>query len=141
VPIHPINYQLPTSNYELLHVDLMPTGGSNACPMVKPGYVVLARKYRPRRFADLVGQPHIVAALSNAILTNRVAQAFLLTGSRGTGKTTTARLLACALNCQRRKEKEFEPCGECRRSDATASAGADGTCDTGNGACGATDAQ
>jgi DNA polymerase-3 subunit gamma/tau len=91
----------------------MPTGGSNACPMVKPGYVVLARKYRPRRFADLVGQPHIVAALSNAILTNRVAQAFLLTGSRGTGKTTTARLLACALNCQRRMEKEFEPCGEC----------------------------
>jgi DNA polymerase-3 subunit gamma/tau len=81
--------------------------------MAEPSYVVLARKYRPRRFADLVGQPHIVAALSNAILTNRVAQAFLLTGSRGTGKTTTARLLASALNCQRRKEKEFEPCGEC----------------------------
>jgi DNA polymerase-3 subunit gamma/tau len=96
--------------------------------MVKPGYVVLARKYRPRRFADLVGQPHIVAALSNAILTNRVAQAFLLTGSRGTGKTTTARLLAAALNCLNRKDGEFEPCGECPScKDIAASADLDVT--------------
>jgi DNA polymerase III subunit gamma/tau len=81
--------------------------------MAEPGYTVLARKYRPMRFADLVGQPHIVKALSNAITTNRVAQAFLLTGSRGTGKTTTARLLASALNCMNRKPDQFEPCGEC----------------------------
>ncbi|MBK8207935.1 MAG: DNA polymerase III subunit gamma/tau [Planctomycetes bacterium] len=79
--------------------------------MAELAYTVLARKYRPRTFADLVGQPHIVTALSNAITTNRVAQAFLLTGSRGTGKTTTARLLASALNCPNRKGAE--PCGEC----------------------------
>jgi DNA polymerase III subunit gamma/tau len=76
-------------------------------------YTVLARKYRPRRFADVVGQPHITTALGNAILTNRVAQAFLLTGSRGTGKTTTARLLASALNCRVRGDDAYEPCGEC----------------------------
>jgi DNA polymerase-3 subunit gamma/tau len=81
---------------------------------------MLALKYRPRRFADLIGQPHIVTALSNAILTNRVAQAFLLTGSRGTGKTTTARLLASALNCVRRAQGEFEPCGECESCTAIA---------------------
>lgn len=79
--------------------------------MAELAYTVLARKYRPRTFSDLVGQPHIVTALSNAITTNRVAQAFLLTGSRGTGKTTTARLLASALNCPNRKGAE--PCGEC----------------------------
>ncbi|MCA8937076.1 MAG: DNA polymerase III subunit gamma/tau [Planctomycetes bacterium] len=81
--------------------------------MAEPAYTVLARKYRPAKFADLVGQPHVVKALSNAITTNRVAQAFLLTGSRGTGKTSTARILACALNCMERKEGQFEPCGKC----------------------------
>ncbi|CAG0934352.1 DNA polymerase III subunit gamma/tau [Planctomycetaceae bacterium] len=77
------------------------------------GYTVLARKYRPRRFSDLIGQPHVVQALSNAMATQRVAQAFLLTGSRGTGKTTTARLLASALNCLAEKRDGIEPCGEC----------------------------
>ncbi len=77
------------------------------------GYTVLARKYRPRKFADLIGQPHVVQALQNAISTGRVAQAFLLTGSRGTGKTTTARLLASALNCMAEQRTGVEPCGEC----------------------------
>ena len=81
--------------------------------MAEPGYTVLTRKYRPAKFADMVGQPHVVKALSNAITTNRVAQAFLFTGSRGTGKTSTARILACALNCSERKPDGFEPCGKC----------------------------
>ena len=63
-------------------------------------YVVLARKYRPLRFADIVGQDHIVRTLQNAIRLDRVHHAFLFTGARGVGKTTTARVLAAALNCE-----------------------------------------
>ena len=62
-------------------------------------YVVLARKWRPMRFADLVGQDHVAKTLENAIKSNRVAHAFLFTGVRGVGKTTSARILAKALNC------------------------------------------
>ena len=62
-------------------------------------YVVLARKWRPTQFGDLVGQDHVARTLSNAITSNRVAHAFLFTGVRGVGKTTSARLLARALNC------------------------------------------
>ena len=88
--------------------------------MAEPGYIVLARKYRPMKFADLVGQSHVVEALSNAITTNRVAQAFLFTGSRGTGKTSSARILASALNCMNRKDGKFEPCGKCASCEAIA---------------------
>lgn len=62
-------------------------------------YTVLARKYRPQTFADLVGQEHVTRTLSNALTTGRVAHAFLFTGVRGVGKTTSARILAKALNC------------------------------------------
>jgi DNA polymerase-3 subunit gamma/tau len=62
-------------------------------------YVVLARKWRPMRFDDLVGQDHVKKTLENAIKSNRVAHAFLFTGVRGVGKTTSARILAKALNC------------------------------------------
>ncbi|MEE9311913.1 MAG: DNA polymerase III subunit gamma/tau [Planctomycetota bacterium] len=75
------------------------------------GYQVLARKYRPTRFADLIGQPHVVKAMGNALRTGRLAQAFLFTGSRGTGKTSSARILAAALNCA--EPDDFEPCGKC----------------------------
>ncbi len=62
-------------------------------------YVVIARKYRPMLFKDVVGQEHITKTLANAIKTNHIGQAFLFTGTRGVGKTTTARRLAKALNC------------------------------------------
>src|SRR6187402_3269433 len=64
-------------------------------------YVVLARKYRPQSFEDLVGQEHVARTLANAIAAGRVAHAFLFTGVRGVGKTTSARILAKALNCTR----------------------------------------
>ena len=76
-------------------------------------YKVLARKYRPQRFTDLIGQNSLVAILSNAILNNRIAHAYVLTGVRGVGKTTTARLIAMSLNCQKRESKDCEPCGNC----------------------------
>ncbi len=63
-------------------------------------YVVLARKWRPQTFADLVGQEHVSRTLANAIASDRVAHAFLFTGVRGVGKTTSARILAKALNCE-----------------------------------------
>src|SRR5437660_6484259 len=80
-------------------------------------YLVLARKYRPQRFADLTGQEHVVRTLVNALKTGRVAHALLFTGPRGCGKTTSARILARALNCVgedgQRKEPNPEPCGKC----------------------------
>ena len=74
-------------------------------------YLVLARKWRPRRFAELVGQEHVVRALTNTLETGRVHHAFLFTGTRGVGKTTIARIFAKSLNCER--GKGAEPCGEC----------------------------
>src|SRR6266404_4713186 len=65
----------------------------------KQAYTVLARRYRPQQFADLVGQDAVVQALVNALLSNRVAHAYLFTGARGVGKTSSARILAKALNC------------------------------------------
>ena len=62
-------------------------------------YLVLARKYRPQSFEDLVGQDHVARTLANAIASGRIAHAFLFTGVRGVGKTTSARLLAKCLNC------------------------------------------
>src|SRR5436190_20898231 len=74
-----------------------------AAPAADPGpaYTVLARKYRPRTFEDLIGQEAMVRTLTNAFATGRIAHAFMLTGVRGVGKTTTARLLARALNYER----------------------------------------
>ena len=74
-------------------------------------YLVLARKWRPKRFAELVGQEHVVRALSNALETGRVHHAFLFTGTRGVGKTTIARIFAKSLNCE--CGVGAEPCGEC----------------------------
>ncbi len=74
-------------------------------------YQVLARKWRPRRFSELVGQEHVVRALSNALDSDRMHHAFLFTGTRGVGKTTIARIFAKSLNCERGQSSN--PCGEC----------------------------
>jgi DNA polymerase-3 subunit gamma/tau len=74
-------------------------------------YQVLARKWRPRRFADLVGQTHVARALINALDHDRLHHAFLFTGTRGVGKTTIARILAKSLNCE--AGVSSQPCGEC----------------------------
>jgi DNA polymerase-3 subunit gamma/tau len=74
--------------------------------------LALARKYRPRRFADVAVQTHVANTLRSAIEHDRVAHAYLFCGPRGTGKTTLARVLAMALNCEKRRP-DREPCGEC----------------------------
>ena len=74
-------------------------------------YLPLYRKYRPQTFKDLIGQENIVKALSNAINLNKISHAYLLCGPRGTGKTTTARIIAKSLNCA--QGPTLEPCGKC----------------------------
>ena len=79
-------------------------------------YQVLARKYRPASFADLIGQEAMVRTLKNAFAADRIAQAFIMTGIRGTGKTTTARIIAKGLNCigpDGAGKPTTEPCGQC----------------------------
>ncbi len=74
--------------------------------------IALARRYRPKRFSELLVQDHVVAVLRGAVARGRVGHGYLLTGPRGVGKTTAARILAMALNCPKR-EASGEPCGEC----------------------------
>lgn len=77
--------------------------------------LALARKYRPRRFSDLLVQDHVAAVLRGAVVKSRVGHGYLLTGPRGVGKTTAARILAMALNCERKGQTDpaGEPCGQC----------------------------
>ena len=76
-------------------------------------YVPLANKYRPQKFADVIGQDIVVKILTKAILKDRVGNSILFTGTRGVGKTTLARILAKSLRCENRQPNEYEPCGKC----------------------------
>ncbi|MBO7642380.1 MAG: DNA polymerase III subunit gamma/tau [Alphaproteobacteria bacterium] len=76
-------------------------------------YTPLANKYRPQKFADVVGQDVAVKILTKAILKDRVGHSILFTGTRGVGKTTLARILAKTLRCENRQPNEYEPCGKC----------------------------
>ncbi len=76
-------------------------------------YQVLARKYRPSHFRDLIGQDAMVGVLTNAFALDRIAHAFIMTGVRGVGKTTTARIIAKGLNCEREGKPTIDPCGVC----------------------------
>jgi DNA polymerase-3 subunit gamma/tau len=87
-------------------------------------YQSLYRKYRPQTFADVVGQGHVVRTLQNALQSGRIAHGFLFTGTRGTAKTTVARLLAKCLNCESTSHAVPEPCNQCDACRAIAS----GTC-------------
>src|SRR6202012_3492552 len=76
-------------------------------------YQVLARKYRPQRFADVAGQDHVTRTLLNALSQGRTAHGYIFSGHRGIGKTTIARILAMALNCRAADHPASEPCGVC----------------------------
>jgi len=75
--------------------------------------LALYRKYRPQNFAEVAGQEHIIKTLTNALAFNVISHAYIFAGPRGSGKTTTARLLAKAVNCHNRKEGQSEPCNKC----------------------------
>jgi len=99
------------------------TDTEHTAPEQKDAYRVLARKYRPTNFDELIGQSAMVRTLSNAIESGRLAQAFMLTGVRGVGKTTTARIIARALNCVGEDGEGSEtitPCGVCNNCQAIA---------------------
>ena len=103
--------RLPAGRVVLFHLEGM-------CRPVSEPYVVLARKYRPRVPADLIGQEPIVNALNHAFASGRLPQALMLTGIRGTGKTTTARIIAAGLNCTGGPRPTASPCGACPQCKA-----------------------
>src|ERR1022692_374293 len=98
-----------------------PDAEETTTPTTQAGaeYTVLARRYRPQQFSDLVGQEAVAQALTNAIESNRVAHAYLFTGARGVGKTSAARILAKALNCV--KGPTATPCDQCEICQAITS--------------------
>jgi DNA polymerase-3 subunit gamma/tau len=101
---HPISQQLACEKRSSLQVYNQVSSMS---------YQVLARKYRPQRFSDVIGQEHVTRTLKNAIDQQRIAHGYIFSGHRGIGKTTIARILAMALNCRSSERPTAEPCGTC----------------------------
>ena len=97
-------YRRSTSAVECLATSFPPT-----VPLSATGYQVIARKWRPQTFGDVVGQDHVVRTLRNAISRNRIAHAYIFVGPRGTGKTSLARIFAKALNCSGGPNADFDP--------------------------------
>ena len=87
-------------------------------------YQVLARKYRPQRFSEVIGQDHVTRTLQNAIEQQRIAHGYIFSGHRGIGKTTIARILAMALNCRSSERPTPEPCGVCESCQEIRAGGA-----------------
>jgi DNA polymerase III subunit gamma/tau len=98
-------YRRPTSAVECLATSFFPS----IPPLSATGYQVIARKWRPQTFGDVVGQDHVVRTLKNAINRGRIAHAYLFVGPRGTGKTSIARIFAKALNCTGGPKADFDP--------------------------------
>ncbi|WP_284125016.1 DNA polymerase III subunit gamma/tau [Parerythrobacter aestuarii] len=112
----------PTAEAQPVEVPPAPAPASTPEPSKQP-YRVLARKYRPQTFSELIGQEPMVRTLANAIARDRLAHAFLMTGVRGVGKTSTARLIAKALNCigpDGQGGPTIDPCGQCEPCTAIA---------------------
>ncbi|ANC92290.1 DNA polymerase III subunit gamma/tau [Azospirillum humicireducens] len=112
-----------TDTTALSGADITAASAPAAAPATGLAYRVLARKYRPKTFDELIGQDALVRTLTNAIQSGRIAQAFMLTGVRGVGKTTTARIIARALNCTGTDGKggpTISPCGVCDNCRAIA---------------------
>lgn len=109
-----VSEKLPANNFEALDI-LHDADTTNSARQDVQSYVVLARKYRPTTFDNLIGQETVVQILKNAITQNRIPQAILLTGIRGIGKTTIARIIAKALNCAAYDAPTDEPCGKCEQ--------------------------
>src|SRR6266705_4295261 len=81
--------------------------------MIPMSYHVLARKYRPQNYSDVIGQEHVTHALQNAIAHERIAHGYIFSGHRGISKTPVARILAMSLNCRSSSKPVPEPCGIC----------------------------
>ncbi|MEM1159615.1 MAG: DNA polymerase III subunit gamma/tau [Pseudomonadota bacterium] len=114
-PVAEVRYwTLPAGQTSVSQID-----SNQRPPLSEPQpYQVLARKYRPAHFRDLIGQEAMVQTLTNAFEHDRIAHAFILTGVRGVGKTTTARIIAKGLNCESGDKPTIDPCGECEASIA-----------------------